>query len=89
MNYIQKAKKLLATKIDVENDLLDLYTLLLFTKGVNCQLIDVHDAWSVWRNNTKPEHVSIIPFEELTFEIQEMDREYTEAIQETAKILKN
>ena len=89
MNYIQKARSILAAKIDVENDLLDLYTLLVFTKGIDCELIDVHDAWAIWRNNSNPSHKSLIPFSELTPEVQELDREYAEAIQQTAQEIGN
>lgn len=88
MNYIQKAKQILSSKIDVENDLLNLYTLLVFTKGIDCENIDVHDAWSVWRNETNPEHKSIIFYGDLTPEVQQMDEEYTKAIRETAFDLK-
>lgn len=85
MNYIEKIRSILATKIDVEDDLLDLYTLLVITHGEQCALKNVHDAWSVWRNKTNPSHKSLIPFSELTPEVQELDREYMEAICETAK----
>lgn len=88
MNYIQKAKQILSSKIDVENDLLNLYTLLVFTKGLEIEEKDVHDAWSVWRNETNPEHKSIIPFDNLSKEIQQMDEEYADAIRETAFDLK-
>lgn len=88
-NYIQVARNILASKINVEGDLLDLYTLLVFIKKTNCELIDVHDAWSIWRNNTNPYHKSLVIFSELSPEVQEMDREYMEAIRETAKKLKS
>jgi len=84
-NYVQKAREILASKINVEQDLLDLYTLLVLTKGESCLLVDVHDAWAVWRNKTVPEHRSLIPFRDLSPEVQELDREYMVAIQETAK----
>lgn len=87
MNYIQRVKQELSKRIDVENDLLDLYTLIVFLKGKEATLENIHDAWAIWRNNTKPDHKSIIPFKELTEEIQEMDREYTEAIQATAEVI--
>ena len=83
MNYIQKAKEELSKKIDVENELLNLYTLLVFSKAGEATLEDIHDAWSIWRNETKPDHKSLVPFSELTLEVQEMDREYTEAINST------
>lgn len=89
MNYIQAAKEVLRLKIDVEEGLLDLYTLLVFTRGETTTLEDVHDAWAIWRNNSKPDHKSLIPFSELTLEVQYLDVEYARAIQETSFELKN
>ena len=89
MNYIQKARQKLASKTDVPEELLNLYTLLVFVKGANCTLEDVHDAWSIWQNKTFPKHKSLIPFKELSAKVKEYDREYAEAIQEVAEALKN
>jgi hypothetical protein len=85
MNYIQKARSILAEKIDVEEDLLDVYTLLVFTTGNETELVDVHEAWAIWKNKTDPSHKSLVPFSELTPEVRELDRKYVEAIQETAR----
>lgn len=87
MNYIQTARAILAQKLDIESDLLDLYTLLVFVKGINTSKKDVHDAWAIWRNNNKPEHESLVPFWELSNSVQELDREYADAIRETAELL--
>jgi hypothetical protein len=54
MNYIQKARSILAEKIDVEEDLLDVYTLLVFTTGSDTEIVDVHEAWAIWKNKTDP-----------------------------------
>lgn len=86
-NYIEKARKVLATKIEVEPDLLDLYVLIVFLKGSSATLRDIHEAWAVWKNKTKPDHKSLIPFEQLSKEVQDLDMEYTQAIQETAQEL--
>jgi len=80
MNYIEKIRDRLAKEIDVEEDLLDLYTLLAFVKKGDCTLEDVHDAWAIWRNKTNPAHKSLIPFKELNPKVQELDQEYTNAI---------
>jgi hypothetical protein len=85
MNYIQTARGLLSKKIDVEEDLLDLYTLLVFATGADTELAHVHDAWAIWRDRTDPTHKSLLPFSELSKETQELDRKFVEAIQETAK----
>lgn len=88
MNYIDKrALKIYTeasgdiTKPDpLEFDLYRIYAVLSFAKGTETTLEDVHDAWSSWRSRTFPEHRSIVPFEELTPEVQELDRKYCEAI---------
>lgn len=84
-NYIQKAKVILASKIDVEEDLLDLYMLLVLTIGVDTSWKDVHDAWAIWKNKTVPNHKSLIPFLELPADVQELDWKYAMAIRETAE----
>lgn len=82
MNYIQKVRTNLIARINVEEDLLDLYTLLVFTKGAATTLEDVHNAWAIWRNRTNSTHKSLIPFDKLASGVQELDREYAEAIVE-------
>lgn len=86
-NYIQKVKEELNEHIECPDDLIDLYALLVLVKGEKCTLEDVHDAWSVWKNKYTDEHKSLIPFDELTKTVQEMDREYARAIIKTAKEL--
>lgn len=85
MNYIQQARDILSKKIDVEDDLLDLYALLALSLRETVSLEAVHDAWAVWKNKTNPSHKSLIPFSALTPEVQELDREYANAIRETAR----
>ena len=87
MNYIQRIKSMLSKKLDIKDDLLDLYSLLVLVKGTKCTLEDVHDAWAVWQNKYKSDHKSLIPFENLSPEVQGLDREYTEAIVEVAREL--
>ena len=85
MNYIRMARDLLAKKIDVDERLLNLYTLLVFVTGDKTNLEHVHDAWAVWRDRTNPNHESLVPFSELSEETQELDRKYVDAIRETAQ----
>lgn len=81
MNYVAKVKNRLTELLtDCDSDLLDLYTLLAFVSCQSTDLEDVHNAWAVWRNNTKPDHQSLIPFEYLTSEIQALDQSYRDAI---------
>jgi hypothetical protein len=81
MTYIDEARDRLSTELPgLDYPLLDLYTLLVLTRGESATLEDVHDAWSVWRTRTQPDRRSIVPFKELTPEVQELDRKYLQAI---------
>jgi hypothetical protein len=64
--------------------LLTLYALLALTKGTDATLNDVHDAWSLWRMSTRPDHPSLVPFSELSVAVQELDRPYMDAIHRAA-----
>lgn len=86
-NYIEQVKEELKLRMNVEDELLDLYALLVLVRGEKCTLEDVHDAWSVWKNKTDATHRSLIPFSELSRQVQELDREYAQAIIKTAKEL--
>ena len=61
------------------------YALLARCKGRGTTLEDVHDAWAIGRMVTRPDHKDIVPFDELTPEIQEYDRKYMEAIHACSK----
>lgn len=85
MNYIGYITGRLAVYLDdCPPDLLRFYALLVLTVGVDTALVDVHDAWSCWRVATKPDHKSLVPFTDLTPEVQELDRKYMDAIREVA-----
>lgn len=86
-NYVEAVRNGLADLLpDLPQDLLDLYTLLALVNGEECTLEDVHDAWAIWRNHTNPTHKSLISFDELTLEVQELDRKYMEAIHQAAAL---
>lgn len=83
MNYIDKIKVELDKELQMPkeyNGLLDVYALLVLVKGKDCTNEDVHDAWSIWQNKTAPEHRSLIPFKELTKEVQDLDTKYRDVI---------
>jgi hypothetical protein len=77
VNYVSKMRGLIIAELPgLPDDLVDLYALLALIRGRETTLKDVHDAWGVWRNATRPDHKSLIPFGELTREVQELDRKY-------------
>lgn len=87
MSYVDDVRDSLAARLPgLEPSLLDLYALLALAKGVNTSLEDVHDAWAVWRSRSRPDHKSLLPFDQLTEEVQELDRKYADAIVEVAEV---
>lgn len=45
---------------------------------------EIHDAWAIWKNTVDNTHTSIIPYIQLSIEIQELDAPYTDAINRAA-----
>jgi len=89
MSYIDKARERLAYELPgTSNVLLDLYTLLVFTRGWMVTSEDVHDAWAIWRSRTDPSHRSLVPFCELDEEVQALDVKYADAIAKVAASLR-
>lgn len=85
-NYVQVVlDKLNAELPELDPELAQLYALLAVTKGTETSLEDVHDAWALWRNTTNPRHKSLVPFVELSADVQELDRTYMDAIHVAAR----
>jgi predicted RNA-binding protein associated with RNAse of E/G family len=81
MNYIEDMLYDLSEELPgLPNELLDLYGLLVAVKGNRVTLKDVHDAWAIWKNRIRPDHKSLIPFDKLTTDVQELDRKYANII---------
>ena len=81
MTYIDDAINAVAEELPgLPDRLTDLYALLCLTRGVNTTLRDVHDAWAIWRHQARPDHPAIVPFDELTPDVQELDRKYADGI---------
>ena len=93
MNYIEDVAQALDNILKMTDTpyvgLLGVYALLVFTVGEKCTNENIHDAWSIWQTRTEPEHRSLIPFDELTKEVQDLDTEYRDAVIEVAKLLEN
>jgi hypothetical protein len=84
LNYVEIVCNKLHSLLKLDDDLAELYALLLFSKGIATTLEDVHNAWAIWQNVSRPTHKSLIPFKDLTLEVQELDRKYMEAIHKVA-----
>lgn len=84
-NYAERTYTALAKQLpDLEPALLRLYALLVLVRGDATTLADVHDAWALWQTMTCPDHRSLVPFDQLSPQVQELDRPYVEAIHRTA-----
>jgi len=95
--YIDEVVDKVANKLTEINSpyLLRVYALLVLTKGESITSKDVHDAWAM-DMNFRPktgdcyghDHPCIVPFKELSTEIQLLDDKYVRALIEVAKELK-
>lgn len=86
-NYVQQVKDAVAEfHPRLAPELLDMYALLVLVRGEEVTLKDVHDAWSVWKNQHRADHHSLIPFEQLSLEVQAMDDKYAKSIRIVATI---
>jgi len=85
-NYVTKARAHLAAEVpNLDPELAKLYTLLVLVKGVQVTLKDVHDAWAVWKNDINYNHASLVPFEDLSEDVQKLDAPYAQAIRYAAR----
>lgn len=86
MTYVQNITDKLDTALPgLDPELVRLYALLALTRGTETTLEDVHDAWSLWRMSTRPDHQAIVPFNQLSLGVQELDRMYRDAIVRAAE----
>lgn len=76
--------------------LMRMYAVLVFAKGENVTLEDVHDVWSLWKtgegwtygevkNNAAKVTPYLVPFADITDEIAAYDQPYVDAIKQVAR----
>lgn len=63
-----------------------MYAALALSKGADTTRRDVHDAWSIWVAQSHGEYRSLVPFDELSPEVQALDQPYVDAIHAAAKL---
>lgn len=61
-----------------------IYAVLCLSLGNAVTNEDVHDAWSAWTADERPDHRSLVPFTELSLAVRAMDSEYRDAIKSVA-----
>lgn len=84
-NYATRAVQAITdAEPSLPTDLAALYALLVLVKGREATMRDVHDAWSIWCQETHPDHADLISFEKLPPDVQERDRRYMDSIHSAA-----
>ena len=69
------------------DDLFNSYAVLALAKGGQVTNRDVHNAWSAWATKYEPDNISLVPFGELSREIQEVDTLFAKAIRDVAMVI--
>ena len=83
--YVTPVIDALREEMDIDSQLLvRLYAVLVLTKGAETTMEDVHDCWSLWCETKRPDHWSLIPFNQLAPHKQEFDRKYMDVIHRVA-----
>jgi hypothetical protein len=84
-NYLDRIAAAIGRRTPCDPRLLRIYAVLTLTRGVNTTAEDVHHAWSAWRAETAPDHRSLVPFADLTPQVQALDEPYAAAIRAAAE----
>lgn len=92
MNYIDRLAHAIAVEAgepytdesDAYAPLWRSYAVLALTTGTETTSRAVHDCWSAWAAGAFAEHRSLVPFEQLTVEVQALDDKYRDAIRAVA-----
>lgn len=78
MNYIERIKELLYRELNADNEdepmpetdqLIGIYALSVLMTGTQTTSENIHDAWSVWKNQIDSDHERLIPYNELLSDI--------------------
>ena len=87
LNYIDELATAIRAHVDPAilprsdvDRLFRIYAALALAKGADVTAEDIHDAWAAWECDRKPNSPSIVPFKQLTPEIQQSDEPFVEAI---------
>ena len=90
-NYIEALASHIRAKIDPSklpreglDQLFASYALLALSKGKEVTNEDVHDAWSAWATEYSPDSDALVPFDQLTPEVQAEDTIFRDAIRAVA-----
>lgn len=93
-NYVEEVSARIRALIDPNklpnkglSRLFSSYALLALSKGAEVSNEDVHDAWSIWATQYDPDNDSIVPYEELSADVQSEDTIFRDAIRKVSRDL--
>jgi hypothetical protein len=94
MNYIDDLAAAIRSRLDPgllpksdADRLFRIYAVLALVKGLSVTAKDVHDAWAAWECDRRPHSPSIVPFQQLTPEVQRIDEPFVEAVRQAVQDL--
>ena len=74
------------TEVPDDSDrLFRLYAIVLRAKGLNATAADVHNAWAAWQQELDPDHDALLPYDDLSPDVQAEDRPFLAAIHAAAR----
>ena len=91
-NYVEELAEVIHSLVNPEvlpdensRILFRIYAVLAIAKGPDVTAEDVHAAWAAWMTSVDPNHISLVPFDQLDFESKAADMPYVEAIRIAAE----
>jgi hypothetical protein len=92
MTYLQQAAQAIKAEVPpdklpkADTDLLFLiYATLMFAKGEAVTREDVHNAWTAWATHIGKDSKSLVPFDQLSPDVQAQDQPFVDVIVIVAK----
>ena len=92
MNYIEELATAIKANLDPRllprsdtDRLFRIYAVLALVKGIHVTAADIHHAWAAWQSERWPHSPSLVPFEQLTPEVQSIDESYVDAVRSAAR----
>jgi len=87
MTYLQTAAQAIKSEVPADklpkantDTLFLIYAVLMFAKGQAVTREDVHNAWTAWATHIGKDSNSLVPFDELSPDVQARDQPFVDAI---------
>lgn len=85
MTYVDRVRDALMHELPgIHRELLDACALLVYVKGERITHADFHHAWALWTRKSNPDHIYMLPPDQLPPDVKEMDQQYLDAIRNVA-----